>query len=55
MLGGGISTNLSDSLIAYMIKNAAHHLDLLTPNDEDIESVIIARTIETNFLKKWVK
>jgi hypothetical protein len=51
---GGVLTNLSDSLIAVVIKNAAHHLDLRGSNPADPDSVKQARLIEIGQIKKWI-
>jgi len=52
---GGVMTNLSESLIAITIENAAHHLDLRGSNPDDPVSVVIARNHETMILDRWLK
>ncbi|KAG0423995.1 hypothetical protein HPB47_000250 [Ixodes persulcatus] len=52
---GGVLTNLSDSLIALYITEAAHHLDLRSSNPADPESVVAARKVEKIYIKKWLR
>ncbi|CAN8010442.1 unnamed protein product, partial [Ixodes pacificus] len=52
---GGVLTNLSDSLIALYITEAAHHLDLRSSNPADPESVVAARKVEKMYIKKWLR
>lgn len=52
--GGGVTKNISDSLVAIMIKDGAHHLDLRHKNDDDPQSVIDARNLEKKYMKKWI-
>ncbi|CAN8010443.1 unnamed protein product [Ixodes pacificus] len=51
---GGVLTNLSDSLIALYMTEAAHHLDLRSSNPADPESVVAARKVEKMYIKKWL-
>ncbi|XP_013394465.1 lysosomal Pro-X carboxypeptidase-like [Lingula anatina] len=53
--GGGVTTSLSDSLIAIIIEEGAHHLDLRGSNPQDPQSVIKARRQEMGIIKKWVQ
>lgn len=46
--------NLSESLIAVVIPNAAHHLDLRGANPLDPPSVVAAREIEKKMIRKWI-
>lgn len=52
--GGGVVTQLSDSLIAVVISGAAHHLDLFFSHENDTEEVIAARKLEMANVRKWV-
>jgi lysosomal Pro-X carboxypeptidase len=52
--GGGIVQSISDSVIALVIENGAHHLDLRSASKEDPESVIKARQLHVEQIKKWV-
>ena len=38
---GGLLVNISDTVVSYMIDNAAHHLDLRSPHPADPPSVVI--------------
>ncbi|CAN8028153.1 unnamed protein product, partial [Ixodes persulcatus] len=51
---GGVLTNLSDSLIALYITEAAHELDLRSSNPADPKSVVAARKVEKMYIKKWL-
>ena len=42
-------------MIALIIEDGAHHLDLRTPRDDDPESVKKARAIEVKYLEMWMK
>ncbi|XP_075707502.1 lysosomal Pro-X carboxypeptidase [Rhinoderma darwinii] len=52
---GGVKESLSDSLIAILITDGAHHLDLRSNNADDPRSVIEARALEVAYMKKWIK
>ncbi|RXG70442.1 Lysosomal Pro-X carboxypeptidase [Armadillidium vulgare] len=51
---GGVLKNLTDSLIAVIIPEGAHHLDLRESDPNDPPSVIEARKIEKHFITKWI-
>lgn len=46
--------SLSDSLIAVIIPEGAHHLDLRAAHKDDPASVILARQIEKENIRKWI-
>ena len=52
---GGVTTNITSDTVALLIDQAAHHLDLRTPNDADPPSVTAARLVEEAHVKKWVE
>jgi len=52
--GYGVLSNLSDSLIALVMPDAAHHLDLRASNPADPPSVIQTRKIEIRLIRKWI-
>jgi len=54
--GGGILTNLSDSVVAIVIPNGAHHIDLMftDPADKGYPDIPAARDFERGQMKKWV-
>ncbi|XP_069825819.1 lysosomal Pro-X carboxypeptidase-like [Dendropsophus ebraccatus] len=54
-LVGGVKQSLSDSLVAILITDGAHHLDLRSNNAYDPRSVIEARALEVAYMKKWIK
>lgn len=52
---GGVTHNITDSLISILIPDGAHHLDLRYTNDHDPPSVRAARALEVNYFHKWIK
>uniref|UniRef100_A0A8C2KE06 Lysosomal Pro-X carboxypeptidase n=1 Tax=Cyprinus carpio TaxID=7962 RepID=A0A8C2KE06_CYPCA len=54
-MSGGVTTSLSESLVAIMIDGGAHHLDLRYNNKLDPESVIKTRELEVRYFKEWLK
>ncbi|KAF4086152.1 hypothetical protein AMELA_G00103340 [Ameiurus melas] len=52
---GGVNESLSDSLIAILIPEGAHHLDLRFNNEYDPQSVLLTRELEVMYFKKWIK
>uniref|UniRef100_A0A8B9R1L7 Prolylcarboxypeptidase n=1 Tax=Anas platyrhynchos TaxID=8839 RepID=A0A8B9R1L7_ANAPL len=52
---GGVTQNISDSLVAIMIPDGAHHLDLRSRNPCDPKSVKQARVLEVHYLKQWIE
>lgn len=52
--GGGVVKDLSNSLIAIVIPEAAHHLDLFFSHKDDTKAVIRARELEMRHARKWV-
>jgi len=52
--GGGILYNVSDTVLAYIIEDAAHHLDLRGSNPADPQSVIDARNFEKRYIQLWI-
>ena len=51
---GGVTYNLSDSLVAIMIEGAAHHLDLSHTHPADPMEVVQARQQEKRIIQKWI-
>jgi lysosomal Pro-X carboxypeptidase len=51
---GGVLQNLSDSLIALIIPEGAHHLDLFFPTPQDPPSVVEVRAQQLFYMKKWI-
>lgn len=52
---GGVTQNISDSLVAIMIPDGAHHLDLRSRNPHDPKSVQQARLLEVHYMKQWIE
>ena len=54
---GGQLTNFtnSDSLIAIVMQNGAHHTDLAAYSEYDTDDVLNARKMELELISKWVK
>ncbi|NXF85330.1 PCP carboxypeptidase, partial [Eubucco bourcierii] len=52
---GGVTQNITDSLVAVVISDGAHHLDLRSRNPLDPKSVQRARALEICYMKKWIE
>jgi len=52
--GGGFLQSESDTLVAIHIADGAHHLDLRASNPKDPQSVINARKMEIELIRKWL-
>ncbi|XP_066225673.1 lysosomal Pro-X carboxypeptidase-like [Saccopteryx leptura] len=53
--GGGVTKNITDTLVAITIREAAHHLDLRANNAFDPMSVQLARSLEVKYMKQWIR
>lgn len=53
----GITTNLSDTLIAFNIEGGAHHSDLAhsPPSEDDLPGVVQARQLGLDLLRSWLR
>lgn len=51
---GGVLTAPNANVTSLYIDNAAHHLDLRSPNAEDPASVTAARATETAVIAQWI-
>lgn len=51
---GGVKTTLSETLVAIVIPEGAHHLDLRASNPSDPHSVIVARHAEKEIVQQWI-
>lgn len=52
---GGVTQNITDSLVAVVIPDGAHHLDLRSRNPLDPKSVQRARAMEICLMKEWIE
>ncbi|XP_043975592.1 lysosomal Pro-X carboxypeptidase [Gambusia affinis] len=52
---GGVTSNISQSLVSIMIPDGAHHLDLRYSNKLDPPSVRAARALELKYFQKWIR
>lgn len=52
---GGVTQNISSSLVAIVIPDGAHHLDLRSRNPLDPKSVQQARAMEICLMKEWIE
>ncbi|EFJ51337.1 hypothetical protein VOLCADRAFT_41600, partial [Volvox carteri f. nagariensis] len=50
----GVLTDISDSVVAVIIPEGAHHLDLMYSHPSDPPSVRAARQIEMDYVRNWV-
>ena len=55
--GGGVQYTVSekDEMVAILIEQGAHHLDLRAPNSLDPQSVISARKKEIEYIHRWIE
>ena len=51
---GGVMWNVSESVVAIIIPEGAHHLDLRSSDPDDPQSVIDARIQEKEYIKMWI-
>merc|ERR1712232_188905 len=51
---GGVLKNVSETAIAVVIPEGAHHLDLMFSNPEDPATVKRAREIELSSIRHWI-
>ncbi|XP_064144838.1 lysosomal Pro-X carboxypeptidase isoform X2 [Loxodonta africana] len=52
--GGGVTKNITDTLVAINIPDGAHHLDLRASNALDPKTVLLARSLEVRYMKQWI-
>jgi lysosomal Pro-X carboxypeptidase len=52
--GGGVTRNISSSLLAITIPNVGHHMDLMFSDPRDPPAVKAARDFERTQIRKWV-
>ncbi|XP_031243250.1 lysosomal Pro-X carboxypeptidase isoform X1 [Mastomys coucha] len=52
--GGGVTKDITDTLVAINILEGAHHLDLRAHNAFDPSSVLLSRLLEVKHMKKWI-
>ena len=53
--GGGVLEDVSDTVVAVIIKEGAHHLDLMWSRDDDPQGVAAARRREMAHARRWVE
>ena len=51
---GGILQSISETLIAVVIPEGAHHLDLMFSHPDDPISVTLARKTEMAYITRWL-
>ena len=51
---GGVLESLSESLVAVVIPNGAHHIDMRASNPADPPDVVAAREMEKEEISKWL-
>jgi len=52
---GGVLKSGKNGVVAVIIPEGAHHLDLRAANEQDPVSVIQARKVEKEWMKKWIR
>jgi lysosomal Pro-X carboxypeptidase len=50
-----IELNEDGNSVAVVIEEGAHHLDLMIPDENDPQSVLDAREVERDMIKRWVR
>ncbi|VFV21189.1 lysosomal pro-x [Lynx pardinus] len=53
--GGGVTKDITDTLVAITIPEGAHHLDLRARNAFDPTTVLLARSLEVRHMKQWIR
>ncbi|KAF6105675.1 prolylcarboxypeptidase [Phyllostomus discolor] len=53
--GGGVTKNITDTLVAITIPDGAHHLDLRASNAFDPTSLLLARSLEVKYMQQWIR
>ncbi|XP_059127257.1 lysosomal Pro-X carboxypeptidase-like isoform X1 [Peromyscus eremicus] len=53
--GGGVNKDISDTLVAVYIPQAAHHLDLRANTAFDPSAVLSSRLLEVKYMKTWIE
>ncbi|XP_062983931.1 lysosomal Pro-X carboxypeptidase [Elgaria multicarinata webbii] len=53
--GGGVTRNITNTLVAIMIPEGAHHLDLRSNSPYDPDSVLQARLLEVHYMRLWLQ
>ncbi|XP_012370488.2 lysosomal Pro-X carboxypeptidase [Octodon degus] len=53
--GGGVTKDISATLVAITIAEGAHHLDLRANSAYDPASVLRARSLEVQHMKQWIR
>lgn len=51
--GGGVLEDVSDTVVALIIPEGAHHLDLMFSHEDDPESVVHVRRREMELVRRW--
>eukprot|EP01063_Lacrimia_lanifica_P013700 TRINITY_DN20317_c0_g1_i1.p2 TRINITY_DN20317_c0_g1~~TRINITY_DN20317_c0_g1_i1.p2 ORF type:complete len:485 (+),score=212.62 TRINITY_DN20317_c0_g1_i1:54-1508(+) len=51
----GVLRNVSDSVVAVVLKEGAHHLDLMFSTKDDPPEVTAARAFEVAMIRKWIE
>lgn len=52
---GGVTQNITQSVVSILIPEGAHHLDLRYSHNLDPPSVRAARALELKYFQKWIK
>ncbi|XP_005357661.1 lysosomal Pro-X carboxypeptidase [Microtus ochrogaster] len=52
--GGGVTKDITDTLVAINIPGGAHHLDLRASTAFDPSTVLLSRSLEVKHMKKWI-
>jgi lysosomal Pro-X carboxypeptidase len=53
--GGGVTTNLTESLVSIVIPECAHHVDLFFSDPGDTAAIKNAREFEMSMVRSWIE
>lgn len=51
---GGVTKNISSSVVAVLLDLGAHHLDLMFPSENDPPCAKMARDLEETHIRRWI-
>lgn len=52
--GGGVLKNISETIVALVTEEGAHHIDLRASSNEDPDWLLQQRETEINLIEKWI-
>ena len=55
LLVGGVTQNVSSSVVAVVIPGVGHHMDLMFSDPRDPPAVVAARDFERQSIRSWIQ